>query len=207
MVVEAMEVVLTCRRIERPDAALLTLEHDALGTIVGDLVLPDVEVAEPRLAAATSLLEPVVLVGGVVDDQVGDHPHPAISRDGHELGEITEGAEPRIDRVVVGDVVAVVPVDGRIERHQPDARDAESGEIVDVCGEASEVAHAVAVGVGERLDVEAVEHRVLPPQVGGCRNAHPCRGCPDRPPANPTPSDRAHQASPCPLFRRWRIDR
>lgn len=35
-----------------------------------------------------------MLVGRVVDNEVGDHPQPAIPGDGHELGEVTERAEP-----------------------------------------------------------------------------------------------------------------
>ena len=106
-----------------------------------------------------------MLVGRVVDDEIGDHAQPAVPGDGHELGEVAERAEARVDGVVVGDVVAVVAVGGRVERHQPDAGDPEPGEVVDVLGESAEVADAVAVGVGERLHVEAVDDGVLPPEI------------------------------------------
>ena len=43
-------------------------------------------------------------------------------------------------------------------------------------GQAREVAAAVAVGVVERLDVEAVDDRVLPPQVAGGLDAHRSSG-------------------------------
>ena len=41
--------------------------------------------------------------------------------------DITEIAQPGVDAEVVGDVVAVVAVGGRIQRHQPQARDAQGG--------------------------------------------------------------------------------
>ena len=72
-----------------------------------------------------------MLVGGVVDHEVGDHPDAAVARGAHELDEVAERAEPRVDGVVVGDVVAVVAVGRGVERHQPEAGDAEPGEVVD----------------------------------------------------------------------------
>ena len=44
-------------------------------------------------------------------------------------------------------VVAVVPVRGRVERLQPDAGDAEAGQIVEPAGQPREVPDAVAVAV------------------------------------------------------------
>ena len=49
-----------------------------------------------------------MLVGGVVHDEVDDHPDAAVARRAHELDEVAEGAEPGVDAVEVGDVVAVV---------------------------------------------------------------------------------------------------
>ena len=108
-----------------------------------------------------------MLVGRVVDDEVGDHADAAVARGADQLGEVAGRAEPLVDPVEVGDVVAVVALDRRVERHQPEARDAEAGEVVDALGQADQVAAAVAVRVQEHLDVEAVDDRVLPPQVAG----------------------------------------
>jgi hypothetical protein len=47
--------------------------------------------------------------------------------------------------VVVGDVVAVVAIRRRLEGHQPQAGDAEPGEVVDLAREPLEVADAIAV--------------------------------------------------------------
>ena len=121
--VEAMHVVLAGVGVERPDAVLVAGEHLALRAVGRDLVLPDVVVPEAGLPARPGRLEPRVLVGGVVDDEVGDDPHAPVGRRPHELREVAERPEPGIDAVVVGDVVPVVHVGGRVERHQPQARD------------------------------------------------------------------------------------
>ena len=113
-----------------------------------------------------------MLVGGVVGDQVDDHPQAAVVGGAHELDEVAQGAQPGIDPEVVADVVAVVEVGRGVERHQPQAGDAQAGQVVDLVGQAGEVAAAVAVAVHERLDVQAVEDRVLPPQVGGEVDPH-----------------------------------
>ena len=55
-------------------------------------------------------LEPRVLVRGVVDDQVDDHPDAPVAGLVQQLDEVAERAEPRVDAVEVGDVVAVVTV-------------------------------------------------------------------------------------------------
>ena len=67
--------------------------------------------------------------------------------------------------VVVGDVVAVVAVRGHIKRLQPDARDAEPGQIVEAAHQPFEIAYAIAVGILVFLNVEAVDNRVLVPEV------------------------------------------
>ena len=113
-----------------------------------------------------------MLVRGVVEDQVDDHPHPAVAGGADHLDEVAERAQPRVDAVVVGDVVAVVAVGGREERHQPQAGDAQVGEVVHPLGEPLEVAHAVAVPVHEGLHVQAVDDGRLPPQVTGLGDPH-----------------------------------
>ena len=113
-----------------------------------------------------------MLVGGVVDDEVDDDADAAVARGPDHLGEVARRAQPPVDPVEVGDVVAVVALAARVERHEPHARDAQAGEVVEPVGQPGKVAAAVAVGVEERLDVEAVDDRVLPPQVAGGLEPH-----------------------------------
>ena len=75
-------------------------------------------------------------------------------------------------RVEVGDVVAVVAIGRRVEGHQPEAGDAEVGAGGRCAGPAREVADPVAVPVHVRLDVQAVDDGVLPPQVRRLREPH-----------------------------------
>ena len=83
--------------------------QDSNGDGIGDLGLGGVRVAR--------LLEPCVLVGRVVDDEVHDHLDAAGVGLLEQLVHVFHRAEERVYRLVVGDVVAVVVlrrlVDGR----------------------------------------------------------------------------------------------
>ena len=65
---------------------------------------------------------------------------------------------------VVGDVVAAVAQRRVVERQQPEAVDAEPLQVVELLGQAAQVAGAVAVGVGEAADQHLVEDRPLVPE-------------------------------------------
>ena len=169
--VEAVQVPLARLLVIGPVRLLLVREDHVAGLLRGLLVGPYVEVVERRVAIAARP-EPRVLVGGVVDHEVGHDPDPAVARGPDHLGEVARRAEPAVDAVEVGDVVAVVALFTRVERHQPQAAHAQPREVVEPVGQALEVAAAVAVRVQERLDVEAVDNRVLPPHIAGRLGAH-----------------------------------
>ena len=166
--VEDVLEVLLGALVVLPDARFLTREDRGL-LLLRRFVAPHVEVAERRGAAASSGDEPRMLVGGVIDDQVDDHPHTAVLRGADHLDEVAVVAQPRIDAVEVADVVPVVAIGRRVERHEPQAGDAEIGEVVDASGKAREVADAVVVAVHVGLDVEAVDDRASSTTGRWCR--------------------------------------
>jgi hypothetical protein len=108
----------------------------------------------------------------VVEHQVDDHPDAAVLRRTQEVDEVAQAAEPRIDTEVVGDVIAVVAPGRGVEGHQPEAGDPEPRQVVDLADQAAEVTDPVAVAVEVGLDVEAIDHGVLPPQVAGLVETH-----------------------------------
>src|SRR5688572_16468154 len=107
----------------------------------------------------------------MVENQFRDYPETAamcLLQKGSEVAQITVR---RVDAGVVGDIVAVVFERRRIERKQPQGRDAEIPQIIELLGESAKVADAVAVGVEEGPDVKLVYDRVLvPTRVLGLRN-------------------------------------
>ena len=93
---------------------------------------PDVEVAFGRAGRSVAGgLEPGVLVGGVVDDELDEDLHVALVGGGEEELEVVDGAVAGVDVGVVGDVVAVVAQGRGEEREEPEAGDAEILEVVE----------------------------------------------------------------------------
>ncbi len=118
---------------------------------------------EPRIGAR--LLEPRRVDRRVVDDQVDEHADAERLGVLHERDEVAERPMLVVDAVEVGNVVAVVAIRGWVERLEPHAGHAEALEVVEAPHQAFEVADAVAIGVLILLDVEAVDDRVLVPEV------------------------------------------
>ena len=167
MAEEAVPEVLLRDLVPGPVRLLGVGEDDARAAVELVVVAPDVEVALRRaLGRLARGLEPGVLVGGVVDDELGDDAQAAAVRLDDEGAEVVERAVRRVHVLVVGDVVAVVAQRRRVERQQPDGVDAERLDVVEPLGQAAEVADAVAVGVGVGLDVQLVDDRVAVPVAG-----------------------------------------
>jgi hypothetical protein len=105
-----------------------------------------------------------MLIGGVIDDELGEHPQLSPPGLLHETTEIHHRAEIGIDGAVVRNVIAVVMAGRGIERQQPKSRDPEILEVVEFFGQSCEIADAVVVAVGECLDVQLINDCVLEPQ-------------------------------------------
>ncbi len=121
--------------------------------------------ADEPFGAAAGALEPVVLVGGVVDHEFGDDAQAPPLRLDDEAPEILHRAEIGIDGAVVADVIAVVTAGRGIERQQPQRGDAEVLEIIELFGQSGEIADAIVVAVGESLDVKLIDDGVFVPEL------------------------------------------
>jgi hypothetical protein len=158
-------VVLAGDRIVRPVRFLRVGEDDPRLGKRAIRVAPDVEGALGRSRGrAAGALEPGVLIGRVIDDQLDENPDVPRVRGADQLREIVERAVGRVDVAVVGDVVSVVAQRRRKEGEQPEARDADPLQVVELLRDALEIADAVVVAVEERLDVRLIDDRVLVPE-------------------------------------------
>jgi hypothetical protein len=115
VVEEPVPVVLLASRVPGPVRGLgVDEDHPSLGPPVR-IVVPDVPVGLRVRAVPPALLEPRVLVAGVVDHQVGDDPDAAPVSLVEQLGRVADGAVVGVDGEEVGDVVAAV-AQGRLRR-------------------------------------------------------------------------------------------
>ena len=133
--VKTMPVVGLGDRIPAPVGGLEILEDDPGVLVLLRVVAPDVKVA---LRAAgrrvPRALEPGMLVRGVVDDQLGDHPDAVIVGCFEKLLEVVERAVMGMNARVVGNVVAVVFQRRRVEGQEPDRRDPQVLQVVAASG-------------------------------------------------------------------------
>ena len=117
-VVETVEVVLPRFPVEVPRALLLSGKDNAAAEVRRSPPRPDVPSGAVRGRIAC-LAKPRVPVRGVVHDEVDqDADSPSVGLM-DELDEVAARAEARVDAVVVGDVVAVVPAWRGLEWRQP----------------------------------------------------------------------------------------
>ena len=162
---KAVPVVRLRLRVPCPVGRLGVAEDDARTGIALRCVAPDVVVPLDRAGCgAARRLEPGVRVGGVIEDQFGNDPQVAPMRLAHEGAELGARTVVRMDVAVVGDVVAVVPAGGGIERQQPHGVDAQILDVLELAREAGEIPAAVIVAVEECAYVHFVDHGVLEPQ-------------------------------------------
>ena len=118
-----------------------------------------------------------MLVAGVVEDEIHDHPDPAAVGLVDEPVEVRLAPEQRVDGGVVADVVAAVATRRRIDRREPDGVDREPvrAEVVEVVDEPGEVADAVAVRVGEAPRIDLVHDPAAPPVGPEAERRMACR--------------------------------
>src|SRR5579871_4575415 len=98
-------------------------------------------------------------------DHIEDHLETERVHAGHEPIEILVRPEAGVYRPVVADVVAEIPHGRGKERRDPNAIDAKARDIIQLLGNAREIADAVAVAVPETARVDVVDDGTLPPRV------------------------------------------
>src|SRR5919112_3582751 len=114
-----------------------------------------------------------MLVGGVVDDQIQDDADASFPRQTGQLAEVAEAPQIRIHAIEVRYVVAVIAARTRMDRIEPQAGDAKSGEIVEPADQSTQITEAIAIGILERGHVEAVDDRLLIPTLRHPRALRP----------------------------------
>jgi hypothetical protein len=94
-----------------------------------------------------------MLVGCVIENQLGDHAQPAPVRFTQKDLEFAQRAVRRMNIGVIRRVETVVPPGRRIERQQSSRGDAEILDVIQFSRQARKVAFAVSVAVGKGPDV------------------------------------------------------
>jgi hypothetical protein len=110
------------------------------------------------------LLEPGVRVGAVVGHDVDDDADAQRVRFLDERLGFGQAAEERVDRAVVGHVVASVGHRRGVPRVEPHRVDPERGQIAQVGPDAGQIPDTVAVAVREAARIDLVDGGRPPPR-------------------------------------------
>jgi hypothetical protein len=101
----------------------------------------------------------------VIDDKIQNYPDTALFSLAGELNEVSGGAVPAVDAVVIGDIVTIVEIGRWLKRLKPDARNAEAGKIIQPPRQSFEISDPIAVRIHKSADVEVVDDGVLVPEI------------------------------------------
>nr|WP_202797335.1 hypothetical protein [Chthoniobacter flavus] len=101
----------------------------------------------------------------MIDHQVDDHRHAQLVGPVHELDKVAARAVPWIDGVIVGDVVAVIPVGRLLKRRQPEGADPEGVQVIQPPHQSLKIADAIAVLVHEGIDIQGIDDGVFVPEI------------------------------------------
>ena len=115
------------------------------------------------ILALAALDEPLVLVAGMVDDEIHEHAHTALVRAVKHLTEYAEVSVLRVYVHIVGNIVAEVRVRRRVYRRKPDSVHAETLDVIQLREHAPQVADPIAVAVAEAARPDLVHRHFLMP--------------------------------------------
>jgi len=126
---------------------------------------PHVPIGLGVVAAFAAFEKPGMIAGTVAEHLIDHHLQPQPVGLGQQPVEILQGAEQRIDRARVGDVVAKIRHRRLEEWRHPDRVHAQAGHVVQPFDDAGQIAHAIAVAVPEAARVNLIDDGAAPP---GC---------------------------------------
>src|SRR5512133_1032889 len=104
-----------------------------------------------------------MFTGSVIEHQINDDLNITLVRLFKKAFEIVHRPIFRIDRVVIGHIIAMIG-GGGIDRHKPDALDPQALQIIQLFSDAVEIADAIPVTVAEGANKNLIEDGVIPPR-------------------------------------------
>src|SRR4029077_2679150 len=168
MIKEAVPVVGFCDWIVCPVTHLIIFENDACLTVFGRVIRPDVKVS-PWIAfgSAPRLLKPDMLIACVIEHQLGNNPQARIVSRVQKLFKILQRAVRRINRIVIRNIISIIPQRRRIKGQKPDRRYAQIFQVVQLTEKPLKIANTIMVRVTERLDMKLIDNCLFEPEGYG----------------------------------------
>ena len=155
--IEAVPVILACDLIPGPVGLLCIGEDDAGLEILLIRIRPDKIIPVFGITALAGFLEPGVLDGAVIHDQIHDDLHAMCMDRIDELMILFQCSEARVHIHKIADVVTVVKHRRRIDRLDPDAVDPEGSQVIQLLRNADEITVSVPVAIHKGAGIDLIK--------------------------------------------------
>jgi hypothetical protein len=107
----------------------------------------------------------------MIEYQLGDYPHASCMSGAKQVPELAQGVVDGIDTRIIGNIITVIPLRRRIKGEQPECSYSQLLQVIQLANQALEIADAVSIGVGERLEVYLVNDGIPVPEGIVLKNA------------------------------------
>ncbi len=153
-------------RIPGPVGGFRIREYDTYISVFLRVVTPHIVVpVSGAFRCLPGTLEPGMLIRGVVDDQLCDDFQVPLMRLPNEAFQVSNLPVCRIEMVIVGYIIAVIPLRGRVEGQQPNGGDAEVLQIVEFFNKPFDIPDTITIAIEKGLDVKLVNDGILIPLI------------------------------------------
>jgi len=163
--VEIMVVVLIRCGIKGPCGMAEPGKPIIRGTARALSIAPDIPVTLRIRAGRAGLLEPGMLIRGVVGNVIQDDTNASFLCFADQTIEVGERPVEGIDGGVIRNVVAKIHQGRGIDGADPDGVNAQVAKVIEARNNPIDVAYAIAVRILEAARINLIEDRVLPPMA------------------------------------------
>ena len=111
----------------------------------------------------TCLLEPLMLIGAVVDNQIHDDVHITLFGLCKQAVHRFQITKKRIDIIVIGDVVSLIHKWGLVYRRNPDNIDSKILQVIELSDDAFKITDSVSIAIRKAFRPDLVCNLSHPP--------------------------------------------
>ena len=158
-----MQIILAAPCIPLPCTAAENRQPVVGRRAIGLGIGPDIPIRLCIGFIRAAFLKPRMAFGGVGEHLINHHLQAQPVRLGHHGVKIRQSAEHRVHGAIIFDIIAEIFHRRFEERAEPDRINAQTGNIIELFGNAGQIADPIAIGVHKTARINLINHRPTPP--------------------------------------------
>ena len=104
-----------------------------------------------------------MFIGGMVDHQVHDDADSSLLSLGQEFFHIGHVPKNVCNGFIIGNIIAIVIHRGLVNRREPDGRDAQFLQVIQLADNPPQIPNPITITVHKGLGIDLVNGRLVPP--------------------------------------------